>query len=63
MCNNEEGRVLNNPTAIEMTSCDRPYYYILNYNQVEESRKLHIDTIFGEAESIRLTNWLNHIKL
>ena len=60
LSNNEEGRVLNNPTAIEMTSCDRPYYYILNYNQVEESRKLHIDTIFGEAESIRLTNWLNH---
>ncbi|MBO6243381.1 MAG: hypothetical protein J6O41_02280 [Clostridia bacterium] len=58
--NNEEGRVLNNPTAIEMTSCDRPYYYILNYNQVEDTRKLHIDTIFGEAESIRLTNWLNY---
>ena len=27
---NPEGRILNNPTSIEMLSCDQPYYYILN---------------------------------
>ena len=60
LSNNEEGRVLNNPTAIEMTSCDRPYYYILNYNQVEDEKKLHLDTIFGEAESIKLATSLDY---
>ena len=54
-----KGRVLNNPTAIEMISCDLPYYYILNYNQVEtEKRKLYIDNIFGEVDSIKITTSL-----
>ena len=56
---NSEGRPLNNPTAIEMTSCTQPYYYIMNYNKVEEDKKLHIDTIFGQKKSIRLANSLN----
>ena len=56
---NPDGRPLNNPTTIEMTSCDQPYYYILNYNQLEGNRKLHIDTIFGERESIKLATVLN----
>jgi len=56
---NPDGRPLNNPTAIEMTSCDQPYYYILNYNQLEEERKLHIDTIFGEISTIKLATALN----
>jgi len=56
---NPDGRPLNNPTAIEMTSCDQPYYYILNYNHLEEERKLHIDTIFGEISSIKLATALN----
>ena len=61
LSNNEEGRVLNNPTAIEMTTCDRPYYYILNYNKLEDGqRKLHLDTIFGEAESVKLATSLNY---
>ena len=56
-----KGRVLNNPTAIEMTSCDLPYYYILNYNQVETgNRKLHIDNIFGEVESMKIATSLNY---
>ena len=56
---NPDGRLLNNPTAIEMTSCLLPYYFILNYNQVEtEQRTLHIDTIFGEKESIKLATSL-----
>ena len=51
---NSEGRPLNNPTAIEMTSCTKPFYYIMNYNKVEERRKLHIDTIFGEKKAIKI---------
>ena len=39
-----------------MNSCDLPYYYIMNYNQVEEEeeRKLHIDTVFGQVESMKI---------
>ena len=58
---NATGRVLNNPTAIEMTSCKQPYYYILNYNKVEkEERKLHIDTIFGEIDNMKFAYSLNY---
>ena len=61
LSNNETGRVLNNPTSIEMTSCENPYYYILNYNQVESGqRKLHLDTIFGEVESIKFATSLDY---
>jgi len=60
LSNNPNGRILNNPTALEMTSCTEPYYYILNYNQVEkEDRKLHIDTIFGEIDTIKIATTLN----
>ena len=59
LSSNPDGRPLLNPTAIEMTSCDQPYYYILNYNQLEEERVLHIDTIFGEANSIKYAEKLN----
>ena len=59
--NNPNGRYLNNPTSIEMTSCNSPYYYILNYNQIENAKRtLHIDTIFGEKVSIKLASKLNH---
>ena len=43
-----------------MTSCSQPYYYILNYNKAEEQRKLHIDTIFGEKDTIKLATSLNY---
>ena len=44
-----------------MTSCDKPYYYILNYKKVEEGqRKLHLDTIFGEVKSIKLATSLDY---
>ena len=57
---NPDGRVLNNPTAIEMTSCSQPYYYIMNYNHVEsEDREMHLDTIFGEIEEINYALDLN----
>ena len=59
LSSNPDGRPLNNPTTIEMTSCDQPYYYILNYNKVEGQRKLHIDTIFGERSSIKIAQTLN----
>ena len=58
---NQSGRVLNNPTGIEMTSCLTPFYYILNYNKYEtESRKMHIDKIFGEVESIKIATSLKY---
>ena len=57
---NPEGRPLNNPTSIEMLSCDQPYYYILNYHQAEEDRKLHIDTIFGEINTTKFADQLNY---
>ena len=57
----ETGRVLNNPTAIEMTSCDLPYYYILNYNKIpDKEMELHLDSIFGEVESVKLETSLNY---
>ena len=59
LSSNSEGRPLNNPTAIEMTSCTQPYYYIMNYNKNEGERKLHIDTIYGEKKSIRIATALN----
>ena len=59
LSSNTEGRPLNNPTTIEMTSCTQPYYYIMNYNKIEGERKLHIDTIFGERNSIKLATILN----
>ena len=62
LSNSEARRVLNNPTSIEMTSCDKPYYYILNYNQIESTqRKMHLDTIFGEVESVKLAYSLDYV--
>ena len=60
LSSNPEGRPLNSQTTIEMTSCSQPYYYIMNYNKVEEQRKLHIDTIFGEKQSIKMVSSLNY---
>ena len=59
LSSNSEGRPLNNPTAIEMTSCTKPYYYIMNYNKVEDNRVLHIDTVFGEKKAIKIAKSLN----
>ena len=35
---NPKGRLLNKITSIEMSSCDQPYYYILNYHSYEGKR-------------------------
>ena len=59
LSSNAQGRPLNNPTTIEMTSYTQPYYYIMNYNKIEGKRKLHIDTIFGEKKKIKLATKLN----
>ena len=53
------GRLLNNPTSIEMLSCDQPYYYILNYNAYESNRILHLDKIFGEINTTKIATKLN----
>ena len=59
LSSNSKGRPLNNPTTIEMTSCTKPYYYIMNYNKVEDKKKLHIDTVYGEKKAIRIAQRLN----
>ena len=56
---NPDGRLLNNPTNIEMSDCNVPYYYILNYNFPEGNRILHLDNIFGEINTIKIANQLN----
>ena len=57
---NPIGRLLNNPTSIEMLSCDQPYYYILNYHSFEEDdRVLHIDNIFGVVDTMKIATQLN----
>ena len=56
---NPSGRLLNNPTSIEMLSCDQPYYYILNYHEFEGDRILHIDNIFGEVDTMKVATQLN----
>jgi len=57
---NPDGRLLNNPTSIEMLSCEVPYYYILNYHFPEGDRNLHIDKIFGEINTIKFADKLNN---
>ena len=56
---NPNGRLLNNPTSIEMLSCDQPYYYILNYHFTEDKRILHLDNIFGEVNTTKIATQLN----
>ena len=51
---NPNGRILNNPTTIEMLSCDMPYYYILNYHNSEDKRILHLEKVFGEIISTKI---------
>ena len=63
LSSNPDGRPLNNPTTIEMTSCSQPYYYIMNYNKAEGLRKLHIDTIFGEKDTIKIAKSLYYSEL
>ena len=43
---NQKGRLLNKPTSIEMNSCDKPYYYILNYHSYEGKRIFLLENVF-----------------
>ena len=57
---NPDGRLLNNPTSLEMPSCNVSYYYILNYHEPENDvRILHIDNVFGEINTIKIATELN----
>ena len=49
---NEEGRPIKSPLLINMTECTDPYYVILNYNQMETSKTLIIDQIYGKLASL-----------
>lgn len=50
---NDEGRTLNKPIANKMDKCDKPLYYIMNYNSKEEKKELHMDIIYGEIDTIK----------
>ena len=58
---NPSGRPLNTPIIIEMPTCDKPYYYILNYHYPEEKERiiLHIDKVYGELSNKRIATQLN----
>ena len=57
---NPNGRPINIPTIMELPSCDKPYYYILNYHYPEErDLTLHIDQIYGEIATKRIATQLN----
>ena len=52
---NPHGRPMNIPTTMELTSCDKPYYYILNYHvPTDKDLTLHIDQIYGEMSTKRI---------
>ena len=48
----EDGRPLYSPLLINMTECTSPYYVVLNYNQMESSKTLIIDQIYGKLSSL-----------
>ena len=57
---NPEGRPINIPTIMELPSCDKPYYYILNYHFPEErDLTLHVDQIYGQISTKRIATQLN----
>ena len=57
---NPNGRPINIPTIMELPSCDKPYYYILNYHYPEErDLTLHIDQIYGEISTKKIATQLN----
>ena len=57
---NPEGRPINIPTIMELPSCDKPYYYILNYHFPEErDLTLHLDQIYGQISTKRIATQLN----
>ena len=45
---NLNGRPINSPLLINMTTCDNPYYVILNYNAHDNDKILILDEIYGK---------------
>ena len=57
---NPNGRPINIPTIMELPSCDKKYYYILNYHYPEErDLTLHVDKIYGEISTKRIATQLS----
>ena len=48
----EDGRPLYSPWLINMAEWTSPYYVVLNSNQMESSKTLIIDQIFGKLSSL-----------
>ena len=57
---NPKGRLLNKPTSIEMNSCDKPYYYILNYHSYEGKRIFLLENVFWEIKTIKIATEINN---
>ena len=59
---NPSGRTLNFPLSLEMNTCSKEnnkLYYLLNYNEEEGKRNLHLDMIFGNYISARIATEIN----
>ena len=52
----EDGRPLYSPLLINMTECTDPYYVVLNYNQIESSKTLVIDQIYGKLSYLSVAS-------
>lgn len=58
---NLDGRPNNTPIIVDVPSCEKPYYYILNYHYPEEKERiiLIIYKIYGEINNKRIVTPLN----
>ena len=59
---NSAGRTLNFPLSLEMTTCssdNNKLYYLLNYNEEEPTRRLHLDMLFGRYIRARIAREIN----
>ena len=59
---NAFGRTLNFPLSIEMNVCtaqNKKLYYLVNYNQPESYRTLHLDMVYGSYIRARIAKEIN----
>ena len=60
LSSNPDGRPINIPTTMDLSDCQKPYYYILNYHHREtKDLTLHIDKIYGQLNSKKIAVELN----
>ena len=62
MSQNPEGRRDNFLLSLEMKACtqdNKKFYYILNYNKLEQERALYLHMIFGSFLWARIARKIN----